>query len=224
MVVNNKLNQKTIESIIENVEAGNFRLPKRLRDVPPPMGYSSPKVRDLLNRLVSLNTSKMTYLEIGVHTGSTFFAAIHGNRSRAVAIDNWSLDECFLPDGGAKQYFMRQLDELRPEPVDLRIGYIESDAFSVDLDAIPKPVTVYFYDGNHNRESQYKALTYYAPVLADRFVYVVDDFNWAEPRDETYHALRDLHYTIENEWYLHSVGDRDMERWWNGLFVGIITK
>lgn len=215
----------TIQAMIEDVNAGNFSLPEDLLNVAPPLGYSSPKVRELLNRLVSLNTGDMTYLEIGVHTGSTFFAAIHRNESRAVAIDNWSLSTDLGPPGGAENAFMIGMAKVHGVPFNRhRVSYIKADAFSVDITSIPAPVTVYFYDGDHARIPQYKALSYYAPILADRFVFIVDDFNWVEPREETYRVIKDLNFKIIHEWFLPSTFDRDMVNWWNGLFVGIIEK
>lgn len=215
----------TIEAIVEDVDNNHFLLPPEIRNVAPPAGYSSPKVRELLYRLVCLNTINMTYLEIGVHTGSTFFAATYKNDSRAVAIDNWSLSTDMGPPGGAKNAFLQGMAKITGVPFDRRrISVVEADAFSVDISKIPTPVTVYFYDGDHSREAQYNALTYYAPVLADHFVFIVDDFNWAEPREETYHALKDLKYRIVHEWRLKAKTDRDMVDWWNGLFVGIIKK
>src|SRR5689334_19416133 len=52
-------------------------------------GFTSPKVRHLLNNLGHLDG--LDYLEVGVHRGATFIATNYRNAlSSAVAIDNWS--------------------------------------------------------------------------------------------------------------------------------------
>jgi hypothetical protein len=170
MVKNEKLRYSLIEQAITNIEAGHYSVSRALLDVAPPFGYSSPKVRELLNRMVRQNTPKMTYLEVGVNAGSTFFPAVYRNRSRAVAVDNWSYDS------GMEDVFLEKLEKSqRSETNAKRLSFIKGDAFSIDLNLIPFPVTVYFYDGDHGRQAQYQAINYYAPVLADQFVFVVDD-------------------------------------------------
>src|SRR3990170_3014601 len=126
-----------IQEFINRIEAGEFTLPEEVLSIE---GYSSRKIKQLLNRLCSKPDT--TYLEIGLHVGSTFIPALYNNPIKAaVGIDNWSLP---------------------------------------------------------------------------------DDFNWAEPREETYHALKDLNYEIVHEWLLPAYHERDTEQWWNGLFVGMI--
>ena len=61
-------------------------------------GFTSPKVRHLLNNLGSLDG--LDYLEVGVHRGATFVAANYRNTlASATAVDNWSE---FADDGKVK--------------------------------------------------------------------------------------------------------------------------
>lgn len=62
---------------------------------------------------------------------------------------------------------------------------MNSDCFNVDLGLLGGPFNVYFYDGNHTYESQYKALQYFTDVLAEEFVFIIDDWNWEDVRNAT---------------------------------------
>ena len=198
-----------VQAIIDSIESGT-----RLA-LPEVEGYSGWKVRNLLNRLVGLRRYTV-YLEIGVHLGSTYVPAMFGNgRSIGTTIDAWSMF------GNLENAF---IENLKAHGVFDRTKVIHEDFRLVDTSKIASPVNVYFYDGPHDRECQYKAFTHIAPVLADQFIVLVDDFNWAEPREETYRALQDLHYTIEAEWVLKGPYNGSADEWWNSIFLGIIRK
>ena len=53
-------------------------------------GMSGRRYRRFINFLVAA-VPQPRYLEVGSWMGSTLCAAIHGNRLRAFAIDNWSI-------------------------------------------------------------------------------------------------------------------------------------
>ena len=182
-------------------------------EIPVVPGLSSPKIRRLLNNLCS--NPGAIYLEIGVLLGSTFIPALYGNQALATCIDNWS------QDGHTKADFQANLDQFLPER---EVTVIESDAFQVDLDLIDQPVDVYFYDGAHDRNSQYMAFSYFEPVLAKRFVMLIDDYRWAEPREETERAIKDLKYKILWERILPAKSAHDPEAWWDGLYVALLEK
>jgi hypothetical protein len=61
-------------------------------------------------------------------------------------------------------------------------------------------------------------------VFAERFVAVVDDWRWEEPRLGTRQAFSDLRYHVEAEWELPADNQRDTEKWWNRLYVAIVNK
>lgn len=196
-----------IEHAIDEAEVGR---PEGLPEVP---GYSSDKVRRLLNSLCSL--PDVTYLEIGTHLGSTFIPALYDNKVRATCIDNWSLD------GHTREDFQANLDLYLPGR---EVMVIESDAFKVHLEDIPQPIDMYFFDGPHDRASQYMAFSFFNPIFANRFVAFVDDWNYAEPREETQRAFKDLKYKVLWERLLPAKYDRDPEQWWNGLYVALLEK
>ena len=196
-----------IEHAISEAENGR---PVKIPVVP---GLSSPKIRRLLNNLCS--TPGVIYLEVGVLLGSTFLPALYGNQALATCIDNWS------QDGHTRADFQANLDRFLPER---EVVVIESDAFQVDLSLINQPVDIYFYDGAHDRNSQYMAFSYFEPVLAKRFVMLIDDYRWAEPREETERAIKDLKYKILWERILPAKSTHDPEAWWDGLYVALLEK
>ena len=70
-----------IDYAIQQAEAG-------IPDIPPIKGFSSDKVRRLLNWLCKPEGTN--YLEIGTHRGSTLIPALYGNdHTIATCIDVW---------------------------------------------------------------------------------------------------------------------------------------
>lgn len=200
----------TLQQLIKEAETGAHSLPAEIENM---AGYSAPKVRRLLNALCSQDDA--SYLEVGVNQGSTLIPALWGNDARATCIDHWQMF------AGSRDDFDANRRKFLPRR---RINVIDADCFTVDLKRIPAGVNVYFYDGDHRRAAQYNAVTCFAPVLADQFVLLVDDCNWAEPREETQRALKDSGYTVLFDQLLPGAYDGDTEGWWNGLYVALVQK
>jgi hypothetical protein len=173
-------------------------------------GFTSPKVRHLLNNLGSL--AGLDYLEVGVHRGATFVATNYRNTlSSAVAIDNWSE---FDDDGSVKTEFLHHCATL------LRPGsyqFIEQDCFTVARRQLPAPVNFYFYDGEHSHDPQRLALTHFYPMLADEFLFLIDDYSWTSAKSGTERAIAELDLDVLHQQEL-------TDGWWNGLFVSVMRK
>jgi predicted O-methyltransferase YrrM len=166
------------------------------------MGLSSPKVRHLLNNLASQSKN---YLEIGTYLGGTLRGALTGNdHLYAVAIDNFSM----MPN--KRQMFF-------DNTAMLKFQFIEMDSFQVPLTLFAEPIELYFFDGDHSFESQYKALEYYLPVLAKEFVYVCDDWNMKRIPNATFSAAKNLNLEVVENYDLMC---EQKGEWWNG--IGII--
>lgn len=204
------MDEATLKRMIQDAADGKPDLPDEVLHI---TGFSSPRVRRLLNALCS--QSGAVYLEIGVHVGSTFIPAVYGNEAQATCIDNWEMFE------GAEEQFEKHVKQYIPER---GVLVLKADCFTVALSLIHAPVNVYFYDGAHDAESQYKALTYFAPVLADQFVLLVDDCNWEEPRLETKRAIKELGWHEVYGELLPGAYNGDQDGWWNGLFVALVEK
>jgi precorrin-6B methylase 2 len=200
------MNKEHIDWSIARAELGESKLPPDALNI---VGWSSPKIKHFLNNICSLPDTN--YLEIGCWQGSTFISALYGNNVNAVGIDN-----CSIFDGHG-------LFEINCKRF-LNGGYtfINKDCFAVDLSTLPK-FDVYFYDGGHTEEAQEKALTYFDPVLKDKCIIIIDDWNWPDVQNGTSKALQKLGYKIEHRVEFTN-GGNDGSHWWNGLLILLINK
>jgi len=204
----------TPELLKHLIDEGNQGKPDLPTDVLSVQGYSSPKVRRLLNALCSQPGA--VYLEIGVCYGSTFIPAVYGNKARATCIDHWQMFK------GSRELFNANVKRLIPER---EFTALDGDCFSDDIKAqVLQGVTVYFYDGAHDKEAHYQALMQYAPMLAERFVLVIDDWNWSEPNHGAKQAFGEWGFTRLAEYNLPGAYNGDQAEWWNGLYVGLFHK
>ena len=173
-------------------------------------GFTSPKVRHLLNNLGSLDG--LDYLEVGVHRGATFIATNYRNSlASAIAVDNWSE---FAEDGEVKDEFLHHCSTLLPPG---SYSFIEQDCFTIKKAQIPTPVNFYLYDGEHSHESQRLALTHFYPMLDDAFMFLVDDYSWEAARTGTQQAIAELDLDVLHQSEL-------LDGWWNGLYVSVLRK
>ena len=179
-------------------------------------GLTSLKIRHFLN---NLNSIPMDYLEIGLHKGGTFVSSLFGNQPQsAVACDNWAqMDQ-------TKQTGLEFFANCKQFLPDQQFKVIERDCFYIKQEDMIRPVNLYLYDGNHDYDAQFSALTHFYPMLADVFIFLCDDFNWPQPRQATLEAIKALALKPWLQLELSSFKDFDNEAWWNGLFVGVFEK
>lgn len=207
------INSDTIQGYIDAINNGI------VLQLPQIKGYSSAKVRRLLNLLV--NNVASHYLEIGVHLGSTFIPAIYKSTIPVTCIDNWSRF------GNYRSEFVKNLQNY--DLMTDRVQIIEQDCFTVDLDIIEAhggKVDVYFYDGDHEppKDPQFKAIDYFYPVLADEFILLVDDANYPGVVEPTRRAIEKHKLQIIHEWLLPGPYNGGPDDWWNGLLVMVLRK
>jgi hypothetical protein len=178
-------------------------------------GLSSPAVRHLLNNLCA--PADVNYLEVGTYKGSTLVAASFGNPGRFTAVDDFSE----FGHMGPRDAFEAVRAQFAAR---CRFTFHQADCWSAALRRrLPRGVNVYFYDGAHRYEDQYRAFTHFDPVFADTFIAVVDDWNTATVREATRKAFADLGYRVLHERELFTKRWlRDL--WWNGLLVAVVRK
>lgn len=184
-------------------------------------GMSGNAFRGFINALLA-NESIETYLEIGVYNGSTAISALYGNlnKIRYWLIDNWS--EVFVAFGKDPRlnFFCNFERILECEPV-----ILEGDCFSmVPSEQGISDVDVYFYDADHEAESQYKALTHFLPVLKDVFVFIVDDWSWTKAKDGTRLAIEKLGLEIVFQKEINTDTKENRDGWWEGCCVFVLKK
>jgi SAM-dependent methyltransferase len=175
-------------------------------------GLSSPKVWHLLNNLCAGANS---YLEVGCFKGSTLLAALYNNPVYAVAIDN------FIMSPGTRQEFFNNTK-------DAKFEFHEGDSFTFDIKKIKKPIDLYFYDGDHSAEAQYKALTHFAGALADEFIFVCDDWDLKKMKTCSVTAIKDLGFKLIEMHELRGATAGTLEErkslFWGGIGILRIKK
>jgi len=185
------------------------KLPEELLRAP---GYSSPRVRHLLNNLCCFPACR--YLEVGTWQGATILSASHKNPGAFLAVDNFS------EFGGPREQFLANRERYK---ADCRFDFLDADCWSISPEKIGS-INAYFYDGGHSEEDHYRAFTHFDAAFADTFIAVVDDWNWPQVRIGTQKAFAALQYQSLALWQLWSPIESNLDGWWNGLLVAVVSK
>ena len=212
-----------IKTAIEMADAGTSKVNQAVLDLD---GMSSNRTRHFFNNIIKDDTR---YLEIGTWKGSTLISALFENNPEFhIAIDNFS------EFTGPRLDFHKNCRQLLG--YENRANFLDAGCFDIDpKDFGISSINTYFYDGKHDYEDQYKAITHYYDVLAKEFILIVDDYNWPQVQAGTLDALREKQVEIKYMKHLPAntttiqsangpmtFGDKDL--WWNGLFVAHCIK
>jgi hypothetical protein len=198
--------------------AGDSALPEGVLAM---QGMSGRKYRMFINNLIgSLDGAR--YLEVGVLTGSTLCSAIHGNKVRALAMDNWSQFE-----GPVAQFFSNLSKFKTPEAA---LSFMETDFRTVDYTSIGR-FNVYLFDGPHRIEDQIDGVVGAQPALDRHHILIVDDWNWPDIRKGTTEAVKQAGLTIDHLIEIRTTQDNTQppvhgarSDWHNGYFIAAVTK
>ena len=190
-----------IKQAFDDTEELKSKIPPE--DINKLTGLCSPKVWHLLNNLCAETDS---YLEVGTYMGSSLMAALYENSHvSAVAVDNF----CMKPH--TRGHFFANTKHLK-------FDFIEEDAFKIPPSVIP-PTELYFYDGEHSYDSQYKGLAHFLPAMKTEFVYVCDDWNNKPVREGTFAAIKDTGLEILEFHERQDTTMKNKEQWWCGIAV-----
>jgi hypothetical protein len=212
--------EQKIEAINEAIEKALKRESKLDGVAMSIPGLMSLNIRHLLNNLGAISTN---YCEVGIHVGGSFCSTIYKNNNlnEVVAIDNWLSDETEDHDF-RKQFDDNLLKCISPGFPNLRV--IKEDSFKVQLDWLPKNIDLYYFDGSHDEDSQRKALTHYLPVLADTFIFCVDDYMLPEVKKGTQDGIKESGCEILFEQEFITDHEYDNESFWRGWYVCLLKK
>jgi hypothetical protein len=208
-----------VELIKEAIERG-LRRESNLT----PLALSVPmlgslNIRHLLNNLGSLST---VYCDHGSHVGGSYCSAVfkNTNLTNAISIDSWASD---ATEGHHYEQDFRD-NALIMTPPETELQIIKSDSFSVDLSEIHQKIDFYYFDGSHDYLSQRKALTYYLPVLADIFLYAVDDYMLKEVREGAQDGIVESGCEILFEREFETDSEYSNESFWRSWYVCLLKK
>lgn len=168
-------------------------------------GMSGLKFRHLLNNIGSFPNAK--YLEIGIHTGSILFSFMFNNSASVIAVDNWS------------QFNEENAHNVEKYCGNNRIEIIEQDCWTLDPYNMTKS-NMFFYDGDHSYESQYRALVHFHPCLEDEFILIVDDWNLPHVRKGTLDSVEHLGFDVLRKIEIQTTTND----WHNGTCLMVIQK
>jgi hypothetical protein len=182
---------------------------------------SGKKMRHFLNNLCS-QMDDTRYLEIGVWKGSTVCSAMFNNNAFIYCIDNFSTF------GGPKEEFLKNFNYAIGKN---NATFINNDCFSIDISLFPK-FNIYFFDGHHTYEDQFKAIEYFLPCLDDCFVLIIDDWNWSSVRSGTLDSInkanltqiytKEIRTTFDDT---HVIGGTQEDKdWHNGICIFVLKK
>ena len=163
----------------------------------------------ILNTIVRRMDPAHAFVNVGVWHGFSMLAAMAGNEDKVcVGVDNFS------EFGGPRDEFLRRFLDGR-SPTHRFFNQDYEDFFAAGLN---HPVGAYFYDGAHDYEHQYRGLMAAEALYADGAVIVVDDINWAAPREATLQFAEDsrLNWTIVID---QTTASDNHPTLWNGTMV-----
>ncbi len=193
---------KQIEQAIEKADKEQSNLNHGVFDIG---GFTSPKIRHLMNNLGAISTS---YLEIGVHRGAVLLSTLSNNSLKAVAIDNFSE----FDDGTVENELRANIKRFEGN-----VLLLKTDCWTADLWG--KKFDLYLFDGAHDFVSQRQAMTYFQKQYADEMIVCVDDFDWDDVERGTMEGLMRGDYLIEKSFFLEG-----KDGWHNGFAVFLLKK
>lgn len=153
-------------------------------------GMSGKKTRMLINNLAGIEG--LTYAEVGTFTGSTLLSALFGNKIKAVCCDNWS------QFNGPREVFQSNVEIYAKGSItESTLSVFEEDFREIIFGSGDwSEIDFYFFDGPHDEQSQYDGIARAYPGLSDRFVLLVDDWNWSGPQSGTERVISDLGLSV----------------------------
>lgn len=184
-------------------------------------GFSTGVMRRIFSNICE-GPGERCYVEVGAYCGGTACAAIN-NKEKLTAF----IFEDFSQSFGAISV-REQLERNLLATVKGAGAYTEliERNYLVALDQITRPVGIYFYDGRHDREDQAEALPAMFPLLAERFLFIVDDANWETVIEGTKDGFNRLIGKLEiiRSWLLQGQRPQDDPVFHNGLALYLCQK
>ena len=163
----------------------------------------------LFNHAVSCLDNNLCYVNIGVWHGFSFLAGLVGNPGkRCIGVDNFS-----QLGGPAEEFLQRFRDMKGPAHTFFEMDYEQY------LTTVHKtPIGLYFYDGHHSYEHQFKGLQLAESYFADGCLIIVDDTNTEPVRRATKAFVKQSHHTYQTILDQTTTIYPD-PTYWNGIMV-----
>lgn len=208
------LTSEHIQKSIERATKGESNLTERQLAVG---GFSTPTMRHLWSNLCDIEG---IYLEVGLWMGGTFTASFNKNLI-SIGIENFQQDFSVV---GVKEILEKNIEDTKGRAKEVIVHY--EDCFKIDKSKLPNNIDILFYDGYHGEEEQAAALPAFFDKMADKFLWIVDDFNWTYVAAGTNRALFELKDHIDIEYYqiLRGYSLENDPIFHNGIALYLINK
>lgn len=183
-------------------------------------GRTSPKIRHLLNNLCGLPDT--VFLEVGSWRGASFVAALSGNEktvTAAYAIDNWKLRGSPLDKYNTNEQMFDDETSRFLSGYGNRWQKIKSDMF--DVKSLPLEPTIFYYDADHGQTEN--GTRHFFQFITDPCIVCLDDWSWEFVQIGWRDACKHEHKTVIKEWKLPAKKAKDIDLWWEGFYVCILT-
>ena len=214
---------KVIKKSIQESLALKGKLPKWIRELE---GLSGLKYRYFLNLLIKKIVNP-SYLEIGSWLGSTACSVMYKNYLKVTCIDNWS--QTFNDKKNPMITFKKNVKRCISQNIEFEI--IEKDYRKVRYSELFKKYNIFFYDGPHHYEDHYDAILLLQNNLADKYILIVDDWNWLQVRNGTLDAISFLNSKIISLTEIKTTQDNSkpvfkgqFSEWHNGYGIFVVEK
>lgn len=205
-------------ALIEDCIARADRCESKLDEGPLSVGgYTSVKIRHLLNNLGAISTG---YFEVGSHLGATYISTCYKNELELAggftACDNFCE---FNEEGRTKQQFTDNCNKYLA-----RHSLMEMDCWKIDKLYDHHNTDLYLYDGAHDFHSQARGVAHFARMMAPEFIMLVDDAAWDPVYRGTKAGIEMAHLEVAYEKLLWSGKGGDGAEWWNGFLVLVLKR
>lgn len=207
-----------IESIQYAIAEANMFRSKLSPEALAVPGFTSLKIRHLLNNLGAISTN---YLDCGSHRGGSFCSTVFKNENleNAICIDDFRE----FNENSPMKDLLDNAGKFKPGNV--RMKLLSKDCWTVTPDELPV-IDLYLYDSEHSSESQYKAITHFLGAMTDEFIMVIDDYSWQGGfvKEASLKGLADSKLQVLFQIELWNGIEGDNFSWHNGAGVFLLKK
>lgn len=177
-------------------------------------GMTSPKVRYLLNAIVSQDPNSR-HLEVGSYKGATLISSMINNfHASALAFEDFS-------EYSVESDLDKNLSRYRGSMGETRL--IKRNFFKEVIPEEMLPITSFFYDGDHSRGSQKAAVLRAVEMCHGALVFMVDDWNWSDVRRGTWDGIGEARVAKFSFWELTARHNWDDAEYHNGVGLFVLS-
>jgi len=164
----------------------------------------------IINKLVEQMPIGQVYLNVGIFAGWSFFAGMIGREDKKViGVDNFCQQYNGLQTKPIFEHLYKQFKTKNST-------FVEKDYLEY-FETHTEQIGLYFFDGPHDYDNQYKAMEVAHPHLAKNSYVIIDDINWDDPYNATMDFIKnnkgykivfnqktitDMHPTYWNGWLI----------------------